>query len=666
MASFEGFLERSGQFGPYQWRHYALAAGNWIPAAFLTWSSVFANMRPHWRLVTSPGDAPPETGPLPCDSPGSYVIVDAWQSVAGEWGLVCGDAWKSTLLDEFFFVGFGVGAAGFGTFADRYGRRRATLLTTGVAALFTVASAASQSLVVYGILRGLAGIGVGGMGVCCYVWASEAVGPRWQGITGVTQAALFAAGEALLVLVSLSFPGWRSLTLFTGAFTAVWMLLLLTLQESPRWLLLQQRAAEARAILLRMAVTNGASEANAAGMADTLIAGTLRAGQAAAAQVGPAVVCVDERGEGEGGEGMSPIAAGAAACDGGGDGGQGRRTGRQLGSEEGGTAEGATIDLIGTGLARSDDDHHVEDAVHARTSGPERGSGDTAGSTDGLGSLFQYPLLHRTLPMLLAWCVASFVYYGLSLNSGNVRCSTSGHPNAYGPVSGTGTLHLQHTSHPFCSSLTPRLAALSPCPSSLLPLPAACARLQLGGSLHVNFALSALVEIPADLGGGWLIELACLGRRGTLAGALIFGGIACLACAPLSMAFPPASPAVNASSLDGALGAGDAGGSTFGPAQAAALAGKFAVSAAFSLVFVYCAELFPTSVRNLAVGLSSTAARVGGVAAPAVVLLGTVDKQLPTLVFASAALLSGAYCCTLPETRGRPSPETIEEIRRLW
>ena len=100
MTSFEGFLERSGQFGPYQWRHYALAAGNWVPAAFLTWSSVFANMRPHWRLVNSPADTPPETGPLPCDLSDSYVIVDAWQSVAGEWALVCGDAWKSTMLDE--------------------------------------------------------------------------------------------------------------------------------------------------------------------------------------------------------------------------------------------------------------------------------------------------------------------------------------------------------------------------------------------------------------------------------------------------------------------------------------------------------------------------------------------------------------------------------------
>ena len=117
-----------------------------------------------------------------------------------------------------------------------------------------------------------------------------------------------------------------------------------------------------------------------------------------------------------------------------------------------------------------------------------------------------------------------------------------------------------------------------------------------------------------------------------------------MACVPLNALYPPAP-------------------GRFAPAQASALLGKFAVSSAFSIVFVYCAELFPTSVRNLAVGLSSTAARVGGVAAPAVVLLGTISDQLPVLVFASAALLAGAYCCTLPETRGRPTPETIDDVR---
>ena len=52
------------------------------------------------------------------------------------------------------------------------------------------------------------------------------------------------------------------------------------------------------------------------------------------------------------------------------------------------------------------------------------------------------------------------------------------------------------------------------------------------------------------------------------------------------------------------------------------------------------------------------------IAAPAAVLLGTVIyEDLTMLIFALAALLAGAYAATLPETRGRPSVQTVSELR---
>ena len=61
------------------------------------------------------------------------------------------------------------------------------------------------------------------------------------------------------------------------------------------------------------------------------------------------------------------------------------------------------------------------------------------------------------------------------------------------------------------------------------------------------------------------------------------------------------------------------------------LVGKFGSSAAFSAVFLYTAELFPTSMRNSAVGMCSTLARFGGILAPTVAQLGnaTVQLELP-------------------------------------
>ena len=51
------------------------------------------------------------------------------------------------------------------------------------------------------------------------------------------------------------------------------------------------------------------------------------------------------------------------------------------------------------------------------------------------------------------------------------------------------------------------------------------------------------------------------------------------------------------------------------------LIGKFAVSTAFALLYVYTTELFPTEARNKGMGLSSVAARFGGILAPFVSLL---------------------------------------------
>lgn len=46
------------------------------------------------------------------------------------------------------------------------------------------------------------------------------------------------------------------------------------------------------------------------------------------------------------------------------------------------------------------------------------------------------------------------------------------------------------------------------------------------------------------------------------------------------------------------------------------MVGKVGASAAFSMVYVYSSELFPTVVRNAGMGSSSCMARVGGMTAP--------------------------------------------------
>lgn len=93
--------------------------------------------------------------------------------------------------------------------------------------------------------------------------------------------------------------------------------------------------------------------------------------------------------------------------------------------------------------------------------------------------------------------------------------------------------------------------------------------------------------------------------------------------------------------------------------------GKFGVTSAFSMLYVYTAELYPTIVRNMAVGAASMSSRVGSIIAPYFVFLGAYDRFLPYILMGSLTVLIGILTLFLPETYGNPLPETFEEMLKV-
>ncbi|KAL2085499.1 hypothetical protein ACEWY4_018819 [Coilia grayii] len=144
-----------------------------------------------------------------------------------------------------------------------------------------------------------------------------------------------------------------------------------------------------------------------------------------------------------------------------------------------------------------------------------------------------------------------------------------------------------------------------------------------GLDIYLTQLIFGIAELPARLGCFPLIER--FGRRICQSVALFIGGTACLAIT----AIPEDLPVV---------------------VTVIAVLGKFCLAASFTIVYVYTAELYPTVLRQNGVGLNSMCARVAGILAPLIGLLGVYHKAIPMIIYGSLPFLGGALCFMLPET----------------
>ncbi|XP_044520607.1 solute carrier family 22 member 4 isoform X2 [Gracilinanus agilis] len=160
----------------------------------------------------------------------------------------------------------------------------------------------------------------------------------------------------------------------------------------------------------------------------------------------------------------------------------------------------------------------------------------------------------------------------------------------------------------------------------------------LHGDVYLNCFLSAAIEVPAYVI-AWLL-LRKLPRRYTIAGTLFLGGgvLLFIQLVPIEYHF-----------LSIAL----------------VMLGKFGITSAFSMLYVFTAELYPTLVRNMAVGATSMSSRVGSIIAPYFVYLGAYDQILPYILMGSLTVLIGIVTLLFPESFGMALPETFEQMQKI-
>ncbi|XP_053173861.1 solute carrier family 22 member 6-like [Scomber japonicus] len=156
-----------------------------------------------------------------------------------------------------------------------------------------------------------------------------------------------------------------------------------------------------------------------------------------------------------------------------------------------------------------------------------------------------------------------------------------------------------------------------------------------GLNIYLTQFTYAVIELPAKISVYFLLDK--IGRRSTEVGALLLVGV----CLGINIMVPKDMSIVR---------------------TVVAVIGKGLSSASFATVILYSSELYPTVVRQSGMGYNSFMGRFGVAVAPLILLLDEVWKHLPQLVLCSAAILGAIVARTLPETRNRCLPETIQDI----
>ncbi|XP_061706756.1 solute carrier family 22 member 3-like [Cydia pomonella] len=159
---------------------------------------------------------------------------------------------------------------------------------------------------------------------------------------------------------------------------------------------------------------------------------------------------------------------------------------------------------------------------------------------------------------------------------------------------------------------------------------------KMSGKIHVNIAISAILVMPGTLLSVYLLNK--IGRKPFLFSTNLLAGAFMLITVIVPSNCDPTWPRVLFACISNCF---------------------FFMS--FIVVFLYGVELFPTQIRNSALGVLSVLSRAGMMIAPQINILNPI---VAGYVFAVLALLGSLLVICLPETKNKELPSTLKDQER--
>ncbi|XP_074372586.1 organic cation/carnitine transporter 1-like [Apium graveolens] len=253
-----------GSLGFSQIIHVFLVSLAWIFDSQNTLVTIFTDAQPAAWRCTSPPCVRNDTANAAAVC---SMVAGSWEWIGGskssiiaEWSLICDRKFLAAAPASLFFIGSLLGSGFYGWIADAYlGRKKTVLLSCLLSSITSFLTSFSPNIWVYALLRFSNGFARSGIGICCLVLSTEAVGRKWRGQVGQYGFFFFTFGFFSLPLIA--YPNrtcWRNIYRILSIPPLVYSLIVIPfVSESPRWLLVKGRSKEAFGILKKYAQLNG-------------------------------------------------------------------------------------------------------------------------------------------------------------------------------------------------------------------------------------------------------------------------------------------------------------------------------------------------------------------------------------------------------------------------
>lgn len=170
-------------------------------------------------------------------------------------------SFETELAVSAVLAGAALGAAVAGSFGDRYGRRPVLIVNALLFGVFAVLTGMANGLLLFLLARFAVGVAVGIASMLTPLYIAELAPPKIRGALVTLNQLAIVTGIVVAYYVDYLFAGsanWRGMFISAVIPSAIFLVALLFLPESPRWLVIHRDADNAFKILDRVESTDNA------------------------------------------------------------------------------------------------------------------------------------------------------------------------------------------------------------------------------------------------------------------------------------------------------------------------------------------------------------------------------------------------------------------------